>query len=381
MPPLPDHTIFQIRAKTSEGNPTTSDLFTREIIINENTGEFIYKSTGGGLIKPNSNLLSITQASHGFAVGTPVSLAEEGFYPSSAALIEESQVCGIVSEVIDSNTFELRSLGLLTGMTGLTAGLTYYLSEDAGGYTSTKPTGVNTFVKELFKAVSNTEAIVMIGATSLENFKVGYTLDGDLDANNNNIGKVGSLTFLRGSSTLQTTEDGNGKQGLKIKDNINTKNADIYITAREDGTSTQVGDVIVATSIDGVDVKYHAAPLSHVPSPIRIIAATGIEGAPEILDSTTVGALYTNEGATEETFLLLPPADIGATYSAVVQNTHGIRFVVQQDNTVGMAGEGAVSGLFGYIRSTDIRSAITVTKINSSDWIATKTTGNWSTNE
>lgn len=93
---------------------------------------------------------TITQAGHGFSVGNVLRAREPivgtYIYQLAATTTEETaQVVGIVSQVIDVNTFELTLSGEITGLSSLLTGYAYYLnSAVAGTLSTTSPNGLTT---------------------------------------------------------------------------------------------------------------------------------------------------------------------------------------------------------------------------------------------
>ena len=72
-----------------------------------------------------------------------------------------AEVIGIVKNVIDPDTFELAYIGDLTGLSGLTPGEVYYLSDvTAGLLTTTEPTANGTVSKPLLIANSSTTGVM-----------------------------------------------------------------------------------------------------------------------------------------------------------------------------------------------------------------------------
>lgn len=105
---------------------------------------------------------SITQASHGFAVGDWVYYTGSAYAEAKADADSTSETLGIVSAVADANTFSLTSPGYVSGLSGLTAGATYYLSAaTAGAMTATAPTTVGYVNKPVFVADSTTSGYVI----------------------------------------------------------------------------------------------------------------------------------------------------------------------------------------------------------------------------
>ena len=107
---------------------------------------------------------TISQAAHGFTVGTPVRRTSGSYVAAQADSLANSLCDGIVTLVPDSGSFELTSGGYTSGLSGLVDGSQYYLDPASSGtVTTTKTSTVGQFVKPLFKAISTTEAIILIG--------------------------------------------------------------------------------------------------------------------------------------------------------------------------------------------------------------------------
>jgi hypothetical protein len=85
----------------------------------------------------------VTQASHGFVIGDVLYLSGTTYTKAIATSAAAAEVVGVVSKVVDINTFELTLSGEVTGLTGLTAGEVYFLSAaTAGLLTVTEPSTV-----------------------------------------------------------------------------------------------------------------------------------------------------------------------------------------------------------------------------------------------
>lgn len=115
---------------------------------------------------------SITQASHGFAAGDVLYLNGTTYTKAKADAEATAEVVGMVSSVIGANDFVISNSGLISGLTGLTAGTPYYLSAaTAGALTATEPTTVGHISKPVFIANSTTSGFffnmrgVVIGAS------------------------------------------------------------------------------------------------------------------------------------------------------------------------------------------------------------------------
>jgi hypothetical protein len=84
---------------------------------------------------------SITQTTHGFVVGDLLYHSGSAYSKAKANASSSSSVVGMVSAVADPNAFTLTTSGLVTGLSGLTAGSDYFLSgATAGAMTATEPT-------------------------------------------------------------------------------------------------------------------------------------------------------------------------------------------------------------------------------------------------
>jgi len=99
---------------------------------------------------------SITQASHGFAVGDVIYYTGSAYAKAKADAVATSEVLGMVSS-IDGNDFILTLGGEITGLTSLSAGVVYYLSGDtAGSITALEPTTEGYISKPIFITTSTT---------------------------------------------------------------------------------------------------------------------------------------------------------------------------------------------------------------------------------
>jgi hypothetical protein len=103
--------------------------------------------------------IKITQADHGYAIGTLLRVSGDATTIGALANTAlTSDVALIVVTVDDTNTFTASPAGAIVGgMSGLTPGATYYLStDDEGLMTDTKPTDYGLFVKRVGQAWSAT---------------------------------------------------------------------------------------------------------------------------------------------------------------------------------------------------------------------------------
>ena len=123
---------------------------------------------------------SITQASHGFAVGDVIrsSGSAGAFAKAQADTAANAETIGIVTTVTDANTFIVTTEGFITaGVPTATAGTAYYLSSSsAGALTATEPSSYSK--KLLIVLTSSSLAYYHNNTTILKgsaNFKNGTT--------------------------------------------------------------------------------------------------------------------------------------------------------------------------------------------------------------
>lgn len=119
------------------------------------TGKFDYYEAGTTTLSSTSR--SITQATHGFSVGNVLRHNGTIYVTAQANSVVNAESIGIVSEVTDTDTFVLTTEGYVSGLSGLTAGTVYFLSDtSAGAITATQPTDSTDVVKPQLIADSTT---------------------------------------------------------------------------------------------------------------------------------------------------------------------------------------------------------------------------------
>ena len=96
-------------------------------------------ASGGG----SGELLErdIAQSGHGLAVGDVVRLSGANYVKAQANSEVNAEVVGIVSAVAGANDFTLHYGGRITGLSGLTAGVVYFLDDDTAGLLTATPPG------------------------------------------------------------------------------------------------------------------------------------------------------------------------------------------------------------------------------------------------
>lgn len=108
----------------------------------------------------------------------------------------------------------------------------------------------------------------------------------------------------------------------------------------------------------------------------RVIEASTVgSGAPNVLAATESRKLLTNEGAAAEAYNTLPSAAAGMEFVFYCQDTDGIRVTAAAGDTIRLGG--TVSAAAGFVRSVVAGSAVILTAINATEWIAIGITGTW----
>lgn len=122
-------------------------------------------STGGG-----SAAITVDQV-HTFVEGQAIYFNGTEYDKALATNEQEADVLGIVSKVIDADTFQFLPAGEVKGLTGLTAGATYFLSASSSGtITTTEPSIIGHISVPVGVATSATTLLVSI--------KRGYVIGG-----------------------------------------------------------------------------------------------------------------------------------------------------------------------------------------------------------
>lgn len=104
---------------------------------------------------------SINQSSHGFAVGDVIRHNGTNYVKAQADTEANAEVIGIVSENTDTDNFKVRYGGYISGLSGLTAGSVYFLSDTTAGLlTSTEPATEGHITKPLLIAISTTAGYI-----------------------------------------------------------------------------------------------------------------------------------------------------------------------------------------------------------------------------
>lgn len=147
------------------GGGVTSIIAGTGISVNQATGAVTVTntSTSGASLTPGS----ITQANSFAAFNL---ITQNG---NATWILAKADTLGTATAVelattVSGSAFTGTTHGLVTGMSGLTAGTQYYLSDSsAGTYTTTAPTTAGHYVVPVFFAITTTSAIVNVGPPAL----------------------------------------------------------------------------------------------------------------------------------------------------------------------------------------------------------------------
>lgn len=150
-----NQTITLSGAVTGSGTTaitTTLATIANNTVLLNNSG-----ATASPVATALSDLRQITQSSHGFSVGSIIKFNGTVYATAQADTAANAEVVGIVSTVGSANSFILTTHGYVTGLSGLTAGVTYFLSPSSPGtLTATEPSTVGQISKPVLIADSTT---------------------------------------------------------------------------------------------------------------------------------------------------------------------------------------------------------------------------------
>ena len=228
------------------------------------------------VIPKGVNKTIVYQDDHGFPFGTPVYISNINstvvYLKAIANSAETSEVVGIVSRIIDANSFELTFIGEIygdfTNVTSsapgvasppLTSCATYYLSPYVPGLvTSTPPDQTGFVYKAIFIATSSTSALVlpwtggvMTGTVVLSESASVSTLISQFNKFN-----VGDVVRWKASANINLTYDWAAAAGLSAGSTGATYANGIYKRAQANtAADAEVIGMVTSTSpviIDGI---------------------------------------------------------------------------------------------------------------------------------
>ena len=103
---------------------------------------------------------NISQTAHGFSVGQVVYETGSGFALAKANAAATCLYSGVVSKVEDANHFDIVYSGVITGLSGLSAGTQYYLSDATAGALLSTPPASTAYQVPVLMATGSSTAIV-----------------------------------------------------------------------------------------------------------------------------------------------------------------------------------------------------------------------------
>jgi hypothetical protein len=195
----------------------------------------------------------VTQADHGFAVGDVLKKTLGGYGLAKADTPENAEVCGIVMEVMDDDSFRLCIEGHIRGLS-VTSDVIYWLSAvTAGLMVDTPPSTPGLVQKPVLWTISTTEGLyknmrgcVVPGTPPsadpvvLPVYKVALTRG----SNNDYTGTIADYptSYQQSPIYVFTTDSGNDVNGVEARVNINSLG---WVNLRKrdvpQGASTKLG--------------------------------------------------------------------------------------------------------------------------------------------
>jgi len=102
-----------------------------------------------------------TQVSHGFILGDVIRFDAGTWYKAQADSAQNAEVFGIV-QLVNGNSFDVVFEGKITGLSGLTIGVVYFLSPTtAGVITTIEPSNIGEISKPILIATSTTTGNIL----------------------------------------------------------------------------------------------------------------------------------------------------------------------------------------------------------------------------
>lgn len=203
-----------------------------------------WSSIGGAGVKDR-----VTQTGHGFSLGNILYLSGGTYAKAKADAANTAEVVGMVSRVVDANTFEITLSGEVVGLSGLTAGEMYFLSAaTAGAITITEPSVIGQVSLPVGVANSTTSMYVqpkrgiLIGAT---NVRTNISLSNNSTSTVQNVssydaGKLSGWVSISATTPLRFyVEASFSKSGA---------GSDYFLSYRTSGDNPPVGFSLAITS-------------------------------------------------------------------------------------------------------------------------------------
>lgn len=214
---------------------------------------------------------TITQVAHGFSVGQALIMAGGQDYGLAQANSNgNAATVGMVSVVIDANNFVLATGGYVSGLSGLSAGASYFLSPTTpGALTNVEPTAVGQISKPLFIATSTT-------AGYLFNMRGVETVTHLTNSAGANIVPVSDGTNLIGSRIIDDGTTVSGGGGTAAFSFIGNTGSSMIgdILGNGNGTALILDDALGNFLLTGNSFKWNGMPFDFTASYI-VAGGTG----------------------------------------------------------------------------------------------------------
>jgi len=154
---------LRIRQGVAPSTPNSGDLWQDGAHLYARIGSSTYQLDQQATTAPQSTGKIVSQTAHGLSTGNIVRFNGTAYVKAQATTFTNADCVGIVSSVIDANSFSMVTSGYITGLSGLTAGVRYYLSAaTAGAVTNTEP-AIGLISKPILFADSSSSGYVSIG--------------------------------------------------------------------------------------------------------------------------------------------------------------------------------------------------------------------------
>lgn len=203
-----------------------------------------------------------------------------------------------------------------------------------------------------------------LGTTALEWADLFLASGSVINFNNGDVTLTHSTDTLTVAGGTLATADIALSTGSAIKTKTTAGNTVLFQARDVDGAAYTTFATLTANNIPSFTI-----------SPQRIVAAKTQAVSPYSVSNVENWTVFTNEGATAQVVFNLPTAVAGYTYEFIVQDADGIQVVASSGDTIRLGT--SVSASAGNATSTTIGSAVILTCINATEWIAESIVGTW----
>lgn len=191
----------------------------------------------------NISNFRVSQTAHGFVVGDVLRLSGTDYVKAQADTAVNAEVAGIVSKVIDVNTFKLRIVGRQSGLSGLVADTVYYLSHvTAGALTTTDPQTISDgFVSKPVLLTDSTSSGIILTYRGISDGGAGggdSTLDGlsDVVITSPTNGQILTYNSVSGDWENQDAAAGGGGAWELVSSSDATGQSSVEFNSLNDGS-------------------------------------------------------------------------------------------------------------------------------------------------